>query len=156
MARDGSGLGSCIVVVGGPGSELVQTTMQWARTAEIDAVTCADVYAAVTHLARAAGRRMLVVGTIQELTRENGAFLRLAAARAIPCGCVLDRACSVGRRSWRAALAAGVRLLEAGPEVRGLLQEWLAAPPQRGRGGAAEPSYEELRATEAELSALLE
>ena len=170
MARDDSGLGLDVVVVGDPSSELVQTTMRLARAGEIDAVPCDDVYAAVAHVAQAAGRRALVVGTIRELTRENGAFFRIAAAHAIPCCCLLDSTEPVGRKDLHAALEAGVRLVDAVAGVRSVLKEWLAtpqpcgtsrtareaAPSKRRRGDAADRSYEEFRATEAELSALLE
>jgi hypothetical protein len=158
------------VVVGDPSSELVQTTMRLAREGEIGAVPCANVYAAVAQIAQAAGRRVLVAGTIQELARENGAFFRIAAAQAIPCCCLLDQTGPVGRKNLHAALAAGVRLVEAVADVRGVLKEWLATPQPRGtpqvpqetsppserhRGDAADTPYEEFRATEAELSALL-
>jgi hypothetical protein len=170
MARNDAGLGSCVVVVGDPSSELVQTTRQWAREGEIDVVLCEDVYAAVVRIVQAGGRRVLALGTMRELTRENGAFFRIAAAHAIPCCCWLDRTGPVGRKDVHAALEAGVRLVDAVADVRRILKEWLGTPPpegtprparqaapsQRGRGAAADTSYEEFRATEAELNALLE
>ena len=107
MAADNLGLGSCVVVVGDPGGALVRTTVQLAREGDIDAVVCGDVYAAVAHLGRVVGRRVLAVGTMQELARENGIFFRIAAAHGISCCCLLDPTGPVGRqglaRRWRPA-----------------------------------------------------
>jgi len=149
MATDNSNLGSCVVVVGDPRGELVQTTMRLAREGEIDAVACDNVYGAVAQIAKAAGRRVLAVGTMQELARENGAFFRIAAAHAVQCCCLLDRTGPAGREGNRApqceiahlatrtqdllaALGAGVTILGAVPDVRSVLKEWLATPQPRG------------------------
>jgi hypothetical protein len=170
MAKDNSGLGSCVVVVGDPGGELAQTTVRSACEGEIDAVPCDDVYAAVTQMAKAAGRRVLVVGPVTELATENGAFFRIAAAHAIRCCCLLDKTGSDGREDLVAALRAGVTILGDVQDVRGVLKEWLTTAPSHGAPrvardasqakrrahDAADASYEDLRATEAELSALLE
>ena len=171
MAKDGSGLGSCVVVtVGGQSSGLAQTTVQLAREGQIDVVPCDNVYAAVAALARAAGRPILVVGEMEELARENNAFFRLLAARAVRCCCLLDRVRPTGHAGLRAALGAGATILADVRDVRGVLQEWLAAAGShgtprvtrnaahaRGRADASgDPAYEDLRATEEELSALLE
>ena len=75
MAKDNSGLGSCLVVVGNPGGELAQAAASLACAAGIDAVACDDVYAAVTQIAKAADRRILIAGRIQDLAREKGIVL---------------------------------------------------------------------------------
>jgi hypothetical protein len=182
MAKDDSGLDSCVVVVGDPESELVQTVARSAHAGKIEAVLCDNVYSAVARMAQAAGRRILVVGPIAELARENGAFFRIAAAHAVRCCCLLDNSGSDGRegdphrdparlgtQDLLAALQAGVTMLGDVQDVRGVLQEWLATAPSRGSSrvgreaspakrrarDAAGASYEDLRATEAELSALL-
>jgi hypothetical protein len=182
MADSNVGLGLCVVVVGDPSGELVQTAMRLAREAEIDTVSCDDVYAAVAHMAQAADGRLLVAGTIQEFTRENGSFLRLAAAHAVPCCCLLDQAGPAGRQDkppgarsrWATqdlleAVRAGVTVLSDVQDLRGVLEKWLVTAqrqdaPRAGREmsqdqrrarNAGDTSYEDLRATEAELSALL-
>jgi hypothetical protein len=170
MGKDNSGPGSCVVVVGDPGGELVQTTVRLARERETDTVTCDDVYAAVAQIAKAAGRRVLALGTMQELAGENGAFFRIAAANGIRCCCLLDQVISARRSDLLAALGGGATIFGDVQDVRSLLDQWLAPPQGRGsprilrdasqarrlsRDGA-DASYEEFRATEAELSALLE
>jgi len=169
MAKDKSSLGSCIVVVGDPGREFVQTTVRLAREWEIDAVPCDNAYAAVVALAQAAGRRILVVGEIRELARENRAFFRIAAAHAARCYGWLDQGHPIGREDLLAALRAGASILGNVQDIRDILKEWLAAatPHHSSHAGphasqmkrrtcpAADETYEDLRATEAELNALL-
>jgi hypothetical protein len=166
MAKDDSGLGSCVVMtVGGQGSGLAQTTRQWAREREIDMVPCHNVYAAVATLPRIAGRSLLIVGEMEELAREDGAFFRLAAARAARCCGLLDRSRPTGRTGLRAALDAGATVVGDVRDVRGVLQDWLAAAEShlvpRLAGNAAHaggrtpasagPADEDLRATAEEL-----
>jgi len=166
MARDKTSPGACLIVVGAPGGELVRTLVQLAREREIDAVPCENVYAAVVAVAQAAGRRVLVVGPLQELAVETGAFLGISAARAVPCCCLLDPGRAAGSQDLLAALRANATIVGAVPEVRAVLRDWLApaeppSAPRRGRGAppakrsVREETYEDLRATEAELSALL-
>lgn len=166
MAKDKASPGSCVVVVGEPGSELVQTIMRLAREGEIDAAPCENVYTAVVAVAQAAGRRILVVGQIQELAVENGAFFGVIAAHAARCCCLLDPGRTAGSQDLLAALRANATLIGAVPDVRAVLKGWLATAephdtPRRGWGAShtkrpvREETYEDLRATEAELSALL-
>jgi hypothetical protein len=166
MAKDKANPGSCIIVVGEPGSEWVSTVVQWARESEIDAVPCANVYAAVVALAQAADRRVLVVGRIEELAIENGALFEILTARAARCCSLLAPGRAAGTRDLLAAVRANATMVGAVPDIRAVLKDWLAAAapgetPRRGRGASPakrpvrEETYEDLRATEAELSALL-
>lgn len=170
MARDHSGVGPCVVVVGAAGSALVETAVRLADARRLEALRCADIYAASAALAGAAGRRLLVVGRIQDLARENGAFLDLAAARVTRCCCLLDGNRPAGAEPLRAALRAGAVLIGAVSDLPGVFGDWLTmtpalgtpraarktAPAERRGGEVADTPFEDLRATEAELRALLE
>jgi hypothetical protein len=194
MVKDDSSLGSCILVVGDPDRGLVQTATVLAREARSEAVPCDSVYAAVAQIARRGGRRVLAVGLMQELARENCAFFRIAAAQAVPCCCLLDANPPAGRpedlrrdptrgergpqckrtpgrtrtQDLLVALRAGATVLTDVQDLAGFLKEWLATPPahessRTGREPApakrrahdVDTSYRDLRATEAELRALL-
>ena len=184
MAKDDSCLGSYVVVVGDPGSEFVQTAVSLARAARIDTVLRDDVYAAVAQIAKPADRRILIVGTIRRLAEENGSFFRIAATHAVRCCCLLDEAGPAERAGdsrrdpshWGtrtqdllAAVRAGATVLSSVQDLRDILEEWLATarrpnspraerePSQAKRRtrDADDASYEDWRATEAELSALL-
>jgi hypothetical protein len=169
MVTDNTSLGPLVLVVGDPDGPLVPAVRRLVCEGEIDIATCADVYAAVVRIAQAAGRRLLVVGMMQDLARENSAFFPMAAARTIRCCCVLDRAASSAREELLGALKAGVTILGDVQDVRGVLKEWQGTPPAADAGSGArgtasagrrtraaeEEFYEEFRATAAELDALL-
>jgi hypothetical protein len=159
MAENDASLGLCVIVVGKPDSELVQMVVRLARAREIDAVPCTNVYEAVVAVAQAAGRRILVAGRIRDLAVDNGAFLGISAAHAARCCCLLEVDNLMGPQDLLAASRANATMVGAVPEVRTVLQEWIttagpeAAP--RAKRPVREETYENLRATEAELSALL-
>ncbi len=164
MVKEHSSLGSCVVVVGDPGGVLVETTRRLAREGELDTVVCDDVYSAVGHLVQLAGRRVLVMATLGTLAREDGAFFHIAARHAVCCGCLVDPGLATVQKDLHAALEAGVTILSDLEGIRGLFQKWLALPSDAGPGAVPtarraqrveEQLYEESRATEAELSALL-
>lgn len=169
MARGNSGPGSCVVIVGDQGDERTQVLIRLARESRIDVLQCNDVYTAAVQIARAADRRLLVAGSIRELAREDGAFFRVAAAHGVRCCCLLDSGDTMGREALLAAVRAGATILGSAQELQGVLQEWLARtgmddPPRVARGAspagrpgrdAVDAIYEDLRATETELDALL-
>ncbi len=166
MGRDEAGPRSCIIIVGEPGSELVQAMVRWAREGEMDSVSCENAYAAVVAVAHRAGRRVALVGHIKELAVENGALFGILRAHAARCCCLLDPSRPVGPQDLLPALRANATLVGAVSEVRAVLKDWFATgaalrTPRTGSGAphnqppAREETYGDLRATEAELSALL-
>jgi len=175
MAKDDSGIGLYLIAVGRPDSALLRTALRLAREREIDAVVCPNVYAAVVAAARAADRRILVVGPLSELKVEKDYFFRIVTARGLRCGCLLDAGrpgkgprvrSRAAARDLLVACRAGVTLLDGVADLRAVLEEWLATAeprdaPGRHRGPAHTPRRaggevgDEWRATAAELSALL-
>jgi hypothetical protein len=159
MVKDDASPGSCVIIVGEPGSELVQTLVRLARERAIDAVPCANVYEAVVAVAQAAGRRILVVGRIRDLAVDNGAFLGISAAHAARCCCLLEADRTAGPQDLLAAARANATIVGAVPGVLTVLEDWSATagshPAPLAKRPVREERYEDLRATEAELSALL-
>lgn len=156
MAGGSSGLGLRLVVVGDPRSEFVRTMVRLACECEVQAVQCHDVYSAVAEMGGLSGRRTLIVGTMRELTRENGRFFELAAADAIRCCCLLDARTTAGRDGVLAASRAGATVIGDLREAEDVLTEWLAGDGHRPERLAPQDLLDDdLRATEAELSALL-
>ena len=155
MAQDKAGLGACVVLVGAPDDALTQTAARLARAGGPAVLSCADVYAAVAALAGAAGRRLLVVGKMQDLARENGSFFSILAAHAVRCCCLLDGERPTGAAALHAALQAGTTLISSAAQLDGVLQAWLTLAPSSGAPRAGNTEYDDLRATDAELSALL-
>jgi len=156
MTGGNSGPAPCVVVVGGPCSEFVRTTVRLAREYEIEAVQCDDVYSAVAATAQAVGRPALVFGQMRDLARENGRFFEIAAANATCCCCVLEEGGAMCREGILPAVRAGASILGHADQMRGVLEQWLADSRRRSpRGRLGDLFSEDLRATEAELRALL-
>ncbi len=151
MAGGNSGLTPRVIVVGDPGSELVREMVRLAREYEVEAVPCDDVYTAVAQAARSAARRVMIVGAVRELTREEGRLFPVAAANAARCCCLVERGTMMGRAALLAALRAGAAVVGETQEVRAVLEDWLAG----GRPDLRNLLDDDLRATPAELSALL-
>ena len=156
MAGGSLGLGPRVIVVGDPCSEFVRTMVRLAREHEVEAVPCDDAYSAVAEIGGLADRRALIVGTMRELTRENGRFFELAATDAIRCCCFLDTHTAAGRDGVLSASRAGAAVISDPREAEDVLTEWLADDGRRpGRLAPQDLLDNDLRATEAELSALL-
>jgi hypothetical protein len=119
-------------------------------------VRCGDVYRAVTVLARRRAGSYVVIGPLRDLVRERGSFLALAERHGARCGCLLDERDLVHGDRIRAAVRAGAAVVAAAPQLRVLLEQWLAQPrPGPDRRWADRRLKEEFQATEAELKALL-
>jgi hypothetical protein len=156
MTGGSSGLDPCIIVVGDPCSEFVRATVRLAREFEVEAMQCDDVYSAVAATARAAGRRALIVGAMRELAREGSRFFQIARLNTWRCCCLLEKGPVTGSGGMLTALRAGASIVGDAREVRPILKEWLAEDTRRGaRRSLCDLADEDLRATEAELSALL-
>jgi hypothetical protein len=153
MAKSDSGLGSCVMVVGDLAGEAVQAIVRLTREDGIEAVPCGNVYSAVAQMADLTARRLLVIGTIQELGRHDGAFFRMAATHGVRCCCLLDhgnravppvhRLPEHGSPRWQAralltALQAGVSLLGDAQDIRRVLQEWHTGQGAAGDGQTPE------------------
>ncbi len=156
MAAGDSGRDPCVIVVGDPCSEFVRATVRLAQQYEVEAVQCEDVYAAVAASAQASGRQTLVIGALRDLAREDHRFFRIAEANALRCCCLIEKDLGAASRGILAALRTGAAFVENRNQIDAVFSEWLA----HGAGRAARVSLrdlmdEDLRATEAELSALL-
>lgn len=120
---------------------------------EVDIQRCDDVYDATADLVLSGDRCVLVVGRLGELAKEGGRFFAVAARSRARCCGLLDVGTPVEPSVVPAAVRAGVLVVSAVDEIKGVFDAWLAG------GGCAshDPLWldEEHRATEAELNALL-
>ena len=156
MAGGSSGLGPRVIVVGDPCTEFVRRMVRLACEREVETVQCNDAYVAVAEMAGLSGRRGLIVGTMHELARENGRFFEIAATDAIPCCCLVDSHAASGRDGVLTASRAGATVIGDLREAEEVLTAWLAGNGRRpGRLTPQDLLDDDLRATEAELRALL-
>lgn len=156
MKRGSSGLDPWVVVVGDPRSEFVQAMVRLSREHQVEVLRCEDVYSAVATMARAGGRRVLVVGAMRELAREGGRFFRIAEANAQRCCCLVRHDPSLDAGAMTAAIRSGVHLARDTQEVETVFQDWLSDGGRWvPRPSLADLRDEDLHATEEELIALL-
>lgn len=156
MTGGSSGIDPCFVVVGDPCSEFVRTMVRLAREYQVEAVLCDDVYSAVAATARAGGRTMFVVGPIRELAKEDHRFFQLAEANSLRCCCLLEKGPVRESAGMLNAVRTGAAIVGETREVRSILKEWLTTGGHRAvRKSLYDLAEEDLRATEAELAALL-
>ncbi len=145
-----------MVVVGEPWCELTRAMVRLAHEYEVEAVQCEDVYLAVAATARASGRRMLVVGTMRELAREDGRFFQIAEANAQRCCCLLGHDPVMCAGGMFAAIRSGASVVRDVQQVDAIFKDWLANGERRPRRTSpGDLTDDDLRATEAELIALL-
>jgi hypothetical protein len=145
-----------MIVVGDPCSEFARTMVRLAREYQVEVVPCDDVYSAVAATARAAGRRTLVVGPMRELAREDSRFFQIAEMNSLRCCCLMEKGPMTGSSGMLRALRAGAAIVCDAREVRPIFKDWLAHGGHRAaRRSLCDLADDDLRATEAELSALL-
>lgn len=156
MVAGDSNLHPRVIVVGDRGVHFVNEAIRVAQECELDMIRCDDVYSAVKELAKSAHRRFMVVGAVSELAKETGRFFSLAQENGVRCCCLLDEEGVAKREEVLAAVRKGAHLVGGTEEMREFIENWLAAGGCHSESpGANSFLSEDLRATEAELRALL-
>ena len=77
------------IVVGNLSDEFVRHTTNVLGNYELEFSVCPDVYQAVSRLAKTSGN-VLIVGRIEQLSRENGCFFRIAGKKKAWCCCLTE------------------------------------------------------------------
>lgn len=156
MTGGNRGAAPCLIIVGDPCSDFVRAMVRLSREYQVEAVFCDDVYTAVVAMARTAGRPSLVVGPIHALACEGGRFFQIAEGNSLRCCCFLDPRIFEDSVGMRSAMRAGAAIVGEIGEVHPVFKEWLStAGYQDTRRSLCDLADEDLRATEAELRALL-
>lgn len=156
MTGGSSGIDPCLVVVGDSCGEFARAMIRLAREYQVEAVLCDDVYSAVVATARASGRRTLVVGPMRELAREDSRFFQIAEMNSLRCCCLMEKGPLAGSSGMLRAMRAGAAIVGDVREIKAIFKDWLAHGGHRPvRKGLCDLADDDLRATEAELSALL-
>jgi len=77
------------IVVGNSNDEFVRHTTNVLGNYELEFSVCPDVYQAVSRLAKTNGN-VLIVGRVEQLSRENGRFFRIAGKKKARCCCLTE------------------------------------------------------------------
>ncbi len=153
------------IVVGSSADEFVRDTMSLLGDYKIEFVLCEDVYSAVGRLAKNnSDGNVLVIGRIEQLSREKGRFFHIAGENRVSCCCLVD-----GNLVWKrrypgvpglAATETGAFIINEPVEIEkviaGLLAGGLTSSSNKFENNKA-PAFikDEFLATKAELDALL-
>jgi hypothetical protein len=151
-------LDRCLMAVGDLGATTATDLVRLAGEYEIALATCDNIYMAVAELASQPERPTLIVGQLEELTRENGVFFPIAARNGARCCCRLKANEPSDCAAMTVAVQKGARLISGNGDLAVAIGDWLAAGPNRAVVPAAderECADEDFRTTQAELSALL-
>jgi hypothetical protein len=151
-------LDRCLMAVGDLDGPAAADLARLAGEYEIAVTACENIYAAVAELAGRPDRDTLIVGQLEELTRENGAFFAIAARHSARCGCWLRADRPSDGAALTAAVQGGARFINGNSDLAVMLADWFAADRDNANTPVANDLRrvdEELRTTQAELSALL-
>ena len=89
MARFNFSMQMQAVVVGNSSDEFIRHTTNVLGNYELEFSVCPDVYQAVSRLAKTNGN-VLIVGRVEQLSRENGRFFRIAGKKKARCCCLTE------------------------------------------------------------------
>jgi hypothetical protein len=119
MAELASGLQLQVIVVGSSADSFVRDVLNLSNGYDLDTVLCEDVYSCVSKLGRAGGG--LVVGRLEELSKEDGRFFDVARMHGYKCCCFVDKNVAGRQKELLKAMQRGALL---GAEV-GRIDEML-------------------------------
>jgi hypothetical protein len=150
-------LDRCLIVVGDLGRPVADDLARLAGERAFDLAPCRDSYLAVAELASEPDRSTLVVGPIEELTRDS-VFFTIAARNGARCCCLHASDRPSAGENVIAAVRAGATLAGSG-NLAAVIDDWLSTERRSQAPSASEDmtgqDEEEYRTTQAELSALL-
>ena len=171
-----------VIVVGSSSDDFVRDVLNLSNGCDLDTVLCDDVYSGVSKLGLAVGG--LVVGRLEELSRENGRFFDIARMYGFTCCCFVDDGVAGRRRELIQAMERGAHVVAELGEIDDLLTKLSGSsavrisvrgahrardlignvmdkilgdgtPRRPVTGGASDPIKDELLITKAEMNALL-
>ncbi len=149
------------IVVGSPADDFVRHTISVLGEYELEYVLCDNVYLAVGRLAKNTRRNVLVIGRLEQLSREEGRFFSRMEGIGLFCCCLAgggsDRR---RRRQILAATQAGAFVVNEPAEIGEIIIKLLAGSlalslEMKGRSGPSAFIKDEFLTTRAELDALL-
>ena len=148
------------IVVGNSASGLVCGTADLLREYGVEFAVCEDIYSVVAKLAKNTYSDVLVIGRLEQLSREDGRFFQKMNEKGFSCCCLADGGCEQKRKQVSAATAAGAFVINQ----LGQIEEVIAKLPaeysdssaaRKTNNTAAVFNRNDFRTTQAELDALL-
>ncbi len=146
------------IVVGKDGDEFVRQSHKLLNDYEIELICCGNVYSAASHLAKNTYNNTVVIGRLEQLSREKGRFLQKIREKDIICFCLVDG--SSAQKQISAAKQMQAFVINEPAEIGEVMLKLLAgdlAGSLRKKAGSGPSAFikEGFLPTKAELEALL-
>ena len=142
------------IIIGNSGDEFVRHIIKLLGIYEIEHVLCGDIYRAFSWLLRNGRGKVLVVGRIEHLNREEGRFLQKVSDGRGLCCCFADKHLTRRQERILAVEEKGAFVISESKEVEGILKKLLVG--KKSNVKASTFNRDEFLTTKAELDALLE
>ena len=136
------------ILIGQPSDDFVGQCTAILTQRRVDFIHCPDVYSAVACIARKCPG-FLVLGRLNELSREDGRFFDLAARYGCHCCCLAHNDTASAQQQPQIVIASNMS------ELKAAIESLLDAPLATRLAGKTEFDKEKFKTTEAELKALL-
>lgn len=144
------------IVVGNLSDEFIRHSTNVLGNYEVEFSVCPDVYQAVSRLAKRNGN-VLIVGRIEQLSRENGRFFRIVGKKKAWCCCLTET--NSARQYLRSLSMIGTDafVINEPAEIEGVLARLLQARDSGVAASSGKPRAmnRDIRLTNEELGALL-
>jgi len=148
------------VIVGSRPDKFVEYALKLFDRCAIDYVLYDNLYAAAARLAQKKGRNVVVVGRMQQLSKEAGRLFEKIRKYGMSCCCLAEKLPAGDRKAVLAAMQAGTRIISTPVETVGVIEGLLADNVKRRDKMKASRRTtfirEEYLTTGAEIEALLE
>lgn len=160
MEKFGSSTQLYAMVVGSSADEFVRHTMNLLGDCGVEFVLCEDVYLAVGELAKNTLGKTIVIGRLEQLSREQGRFFQKVSENGFCC-CLADTNSARKRKQILAAMEAGAFVINEPAEIGEVITRFVAgglasSSEKKGNNGASAFIKDEFLTTKAERDALLE
>lgn len=148
------------IVVGKDGDEFVRQVYKLLNDYEIELICCNNVYTAVSQLAKKTHNNTVVIGRLEQLSREKGRFLQKIREKDIVCCCLVEGNSEQKRRQISAAKQMQAIIINEPAEIEEIMLELSAgdsASPlkKKANSGSSASVKDEFAVSKAELEALL-
>ncbi len=137
------------IIIGNSSDEFVRHTIDVLGSYELEFSVCPDVYQAVCVLAKTTGK-VLIVGRIDQLNREDGRFFRIAGKKKALCCCLADTSSAKQYLRSLSMIGTDAFVINEPAEIEDVVTRLLSVSHDQPRAAS-----HEVRLTSEELDALL-
>ncbi|GAF78471.1 unnamed protein product, partial [marine sediment metagenome] len=117
------------IVVGSSADEFVCYTMNLLGDYGLKFILCDDIYRAVGELAKNRNGNVLVIGRVEQLSREHGRFFQKVSENGFSCCCLADAGSAHKRKQILAVIETGAFVVNEPAEIGEVVTKLLDRAP---------------------------